>query len=63
MAQAAASTRMARDNAWDTQNRLSICESGGTTSTFTYGADGLGRGTAAAQTGRGSPDNGHYGKE
>ncbi len=32
-----------RTNAWDSQNRLASCTSGGTTSTYTYGSDGLRR--------------------
>ncbi len=33
------------NNYWDSQNRLRQCTYGGTTSTFTYGADGLRRST------------------
>ncbi len=32
-----------RTNVWDSQNRLVSCTSGGVTSTYTYGADGLRR--------------------
>jgi len=32
-----------RTNTWDSQNRLVSCTSGGVTSTYTYGADGLRR--------------------
>ena len=32
-----------RTNAWDSQNRLTSCTKGGTTSAYTYGADGLRR--------------------
>ncbi len=32
-----------RTNVWDSQNRLASCTSGGVTSTYTYGADGLRR--------------------
>src|SRR3989304_6250840 len=36
-------TGAGRQMAWDAQNRMTSCVYGGTTSTFTYGADGLRR--------------------
>ena len=37
-----------RANVWDSQNRLVSCTSGGATTTYTYGADGLRRSATAA---------------
>ena len=43
-----------RTNTWDSQNRLAQCVNGTTTSTFTYGADGI-RHRTVVQTGQGTP--------
>lgn len=44
----------ARSNTWDSQDRLVQCTVSGTTTSFTYGADGL-RHSMKVQTGTGSP--------